>query len=65
MDRHRADVEGVELRLVQPQVALQSVLALVLVDQLAEVGPEVELVALEVALVHLEACFDPVEEGSL
>jgi hypothetical protein len=64
-------VEVVELRLVRPPVALFG-LVLMLVDQLAEVDPEVVLVALEVvlveeeaALVDLEACFDPVEEGSL
>jgi hypothetical protein len=54
------------------RVAPQSVLVLVLVEQLVEVGLEltlvlleVALVELEVALVALEACFDPVDEGSL
>jgi len=41
------------------------VLVLVLAEPLVEVGPEVALVELEVALVDLEACFDPVAEGSL
>jgi len=71
LDRGRADVEVVELCLGRPQAA-RSGLALVLVDQLAEVDSEVALVALEVVLVgeevapvDLEACFDLVEEGSL
>jgi hypothetical protein len=54
LDKDRADVEFVELRLVRPQVEHQPVLALVQVDQLAELGPEVALAALELAPVEQE-----------
>ncbi len=54
MGKDCADVEVVELSLDQPQVAHQPVLALVQVDEWAELGPEVSVAALEVVLVEQE-----------
>jgi hypothetical protein len=68
LDGGRAGAQVVVLHLARPQVA-QLVMALVQVDLLVEADSEVDPVVLEVglvepgvALVEVEAYFDPVDE---